>query len=88
MNFPFGKAVTHDVLSNALLPLVSKYNLATQTVPRNVTTVASAQWVNMQVAGGENRFSLFSQDNLTNEQIQALTADLYNAFNLAMSGQV
>ena len=88
MNFPWGKNVTHEALGKALMPLVSEYNLATRQNFQNGSTITVASWVDMQIVGGENRFSLFSQDNLTNKQIQSLTVDLYNAFSLAMSGQV
>ncbi len=88
MNFPLGKNVTHESLDNALMPLVSKFNLATRTEFQNGSNVMVASWIDMPIVGGENRFCLFSQDNLTNEQIQSLTVDLINAFSLAMSGQI
>jgi hypothetical protein len=70
------------------MPLVSEYNLATRTDFQNGSNATVASWIDMPIVGGENRFSLFSQDNLNNEQVRSLTADLYNAFNLAMSGQI
>jgi hypothetical protein len=88
MNFPWGKNVTHEALGKALMPLVSEYNLATRTDFQNGTNATVASWIDMPIVGGENRFSLFSQDNLTNDQIQSLTVDLYKAFSLAMSGQI
>ncbi len=86
MNFPWGKTVTHEAIGKTLAPLVDKYSLATRNDLQNGEVAVVAAWVNMQVAGGENRFSLFSNDNLTAQQIQSLTVDLYNAFSLAMSG--
>ncbi|MCL4429230.1 MAG: hypothetical protein M1167_00610 [Chloroflexi bacterium] len=82
LNYPFGKSVTHEKLSQALAPLVSQYHLATQ----NSDGVTSAQWVNMVVVDGENNFSLFSYDQLTFDQTQSLTHDLFDAFTIAMQG--
>lgn len=82
MNYPFGKSVTHDRLNQALAPLVSQYNLATQ----NYSGIATAAWVNMVVVDGENNFSLFSYDQLTFNQTQLLTHDLFNVFTIAMQG--
>ncbi len=82
MNYPWGKAVTHEKLSQALAPLVSKYLLATQ----NSDGITSAQWIDTVVVDGENNFSLFSYKQLSYDEIQSLTQDLFNAFATAMEG--
>ena len=71
------------------MPLVSsEYNLGTRTDFQNGSNVLAASWIDMRIASGENRFSLFCQDNLTNEQIQSLRVDLYNASSIAMNGHI
>jgi hypothetical protein len=51
-------------------------------------TTTAAAWLDLTVVGGENVFSLFSNDNLSAAQIESLTADLYDAFSSAMNGNV
>jgi hypothetical protein len=80
-NYPWGKNVTHEKLGQALIPLASKYNLAT----RNDNGFITAAWQNMVVVDGENIFSLWSSETLTPDQIQSLTSDLYDAFFTAMN---
>jgi hypothetical protein len=80
LNYPWGKNVTHDKLGQALIPLATKYNLVTS----NSSDFTTAAWQNMAVVDGENTFSLWSNTPLTNDQIQSLTTDLYNAFTTAM----
>ena len=81
LNYPWGKNVTHDKLDQALIPLSAKYNLVTSS-SSGFTTAA---WQNMVVVAGENTFSLWSNTPLTQDQIQSLTTDLYNAFTNAMT---
>ena len=80
LNYPWGKNVTHEKLGQALIPLASKYNLATS----NYNGFTTAAWQNMVVVDGENTFSLWSTTILTQDQIQSLTSDLYDAFSTAM----
>lgn len=77
LNYPWGKNVTHEKLGQELVPLASKYNLATS----NYYGFITAKWQNMVVVAGENIFSLWSNDILTPDQIQSLTFDLYDAFS-------
>ena len=76
-----GKNVTHEKLGQALIPLASKYNLTTS----NYNGFTTAAWQNMVVVDGENTFSLWSSVTLTQDQIQSLTSDLYDAFSTAMT---
>jgi hypothetical protein len=85
MNYPFGVNATSSKISQALLPLVDKYNLVTNNYNGN-GNITSAQWVDMPIVDGMNTFSLFSYEQLTSTQVQALTNDLFNAFTLAMNG--
>ena len=80
LNYPWGKNVTHEKLGQALIPLASKYNLVTS----NYNGFTTAAWQNMVVVDGENTFSLWSSAILTQDQIQSLTSDLYDAFSTAM----
>jgi hypothetical protein len=80
LNYPWGKNVTHEKLGQALIPLASKYNLATS----NYNGFTTAAWQNMVVVDGENTFSLWSSTTLTQDQIQSLTSDLSDAFSTAM----
>jgi hypothetical protein len=80
LNYPWGKNVTHEKLGQALIPLASKYNLVTS----NYNGFTTAAWQNMVVVDGENTFSLWSSVTLTQDQIQSLTSDLYDAFSSAM----
>jgi hypothetical protein len=82
-NYPFGKSASHEKINQALLPLVTKYNLVTNSYHDNETNV---QWMNFQVVDGENTFSLFSYNVLSIEQLNSLTIDLFNAFTIAMQG--
>ncbi len=90
MNYPYGRNVTHEALSKALMPLAAKYNLATyQTVePGDSIQVTKVAALTTQVVGGENVFIVFSSNYYSSEQIQQLTDDLYNAFSAAMNGNV
>jgi len=81
LNYPWGKNVTHEKLGQALIPLASKYNLTTS----NYNGFTTAAWQNMVVVDGENTFSLWSSVTLTQDQIQSLTSDLYDAFSTAMT---
>ncbi len=85
VNYPFGREVSHEALNTALTPLIDKYALATRNEVQGGSTALVVSWVNTQIVGGESRFSLFSYNNLTTEQIQSLTIDLYSAFTSAMS---
>lgn len=85
MNYPFGLNATSSKISQALLPLVDKYNLVANNYNGN-GNITSAQWVDMPIVDGMNTFSLFSYEQLTSTQVQALTNDLFNAFTLAMNG--
>ena len=80
LNYPWGKNVTHEKLGQALIPLASKYNLATN----NYSGFTTAPWQNIVVVDGENTFSLWSTTPLTQDQIQLLTSDLYDVFSTAM----
>ena len=80
LNYPWGKNVTHEKLGQALIPLASKYNLATN----NYSGFTTAAWQNIVVVDGENTFSLWSTTPLTQDQIQLLTSDLYDVFSTAM----
>gem|GEM_PF-3090303 len=48
--------------------------------------VTAVSWEDLLVAGGENVFTIFGNANLSAEQIESLTIDLYNVFSLAMNG--
>jgi hypothetical protein len=86
-NYPFGKNVSHDKIVEAVAPLASKYNLATNNYRlSDGTNMTSSVWTNMQVVDGENVFSLFGNDALNTEQINSLTTDLYGALIVAMQG--
>jgi hypothetical protein len=86
-NYPFGKNVSHDKIVQAVAPLASKYNLATNNYRlSDGTTITSSVWANMQVVDGENVFSLFGNNTLSAEQIKSLTADLFGALTQAMQG--
>ena len=80
LNYPWGKNVTHEKIGQALIPIATKYNLLTNTY-NGFTT---ATWQNRVVVDGENNFSLWSNTPLTQDQIQSLTSDLYDAFSTAM----
>ena len=86
-NYPFGKNVSHDKIVEAVAPLASKYNLATNNYRlSDGTTITSSMWTNMQVVDGENVFSLFSNTALSTDQIKSLTTDLFGALTIAMQG--
>jgi hypothetical protein len=87
MNCPFGLNATHNALDTAFAPLASTYNLQTRSSSANNSTMVP-QWVDRPTVSGQNEFSLFSAQPLTDDQIKSLTNDLYNAFTLAMSGTV
>ncbi len=87
MNFLFGRNVTHSALNNVLMPLADRYNLQTRNETDGTSTTKVVMWTAMPIVNGENLFSLFSNETLSNDQIQSLTNDLYNAFTVAMSGK-
>ena len=84
MNFPFGANATHTAITQALIPLVSKYDRETNNYPGN-TTIVSALWVDMPIVDGENTFSLFSYQQLDSAHVTSLTNDLFNVFAVAMT---
>lgn len=98
MNFPFGVNATHTELNLALLPLVDKYDLVTNTyatgnangnvngTANGTGTITSALWIDEPIVSGINTFSLFSYQQLSAVQTEALTNDLFNAFTSAMNG--
>jgi hypothetical protein len=80
LNYPWGENVTHEKLGHALIPLVGKYNLATN----NYNGFTTATWQDIPIVDGKNTFSLWSTTPLTQDQIQSLTSDLYDAFSTVM----
>jgi len=85
MNYPFGVNATSSQVSQALLPLVDKYNLVVNNFNGN-GNITSALWVDKPIVDGMNTFCLFSYDQFNSTQVGALTNDLFNAFTLAMNG--
>lgn len=85
MNYPFGVNATSPQISQALLPLVDKYNLVANNF-NGRGNITSAQWVDKPIVDGMNTFGLFSYEQLNATQVESLTNDLFNAFAAAMNG--